>query len=237
MMQKLGAEFLGTFVFVFVGVAAAVLAAPSVLGIALAFGLAATAMIYAVGCKSGGHFNPAVTLAMAVNGRCCWGKVIPYIITQVLGGLAGAGLVYLIASGKGDVTSLAANGWGEGMGGFGKNTAMLTEIVLTAIFVFIVLGVSKNMNGKSVAPLIVGLALAMLILVGSKVTGGSLNPARSTGSAVIMGGKAYDQLWLFWVAPLLGALVGGYLFKWTCGCCNSESSCTTSAPKKDGCCH
>ncbi len=232
MMQKLGAEFLGTFVFLFIGLGAAVLGNPGALGVALAFGLGATAMIYAVGSLSGGHFNPAVTLAMAINGRFCWGSVLPYMIAQVMGGIAAAGLLHIIGSGAHEaITNLSANGWGEhSAGGYGQHTAMIAEVAATAMFVMIVLGVSKSAKAANVGPMVVGLALGMLILVMGNVTGGSLNPARSMGPAVMMGGAAWEQLWLFWVAPLLGAIVGAYLFKWAicCGTCSDGGhSCSS----------
>lgn len=232
MMQKLGAEFLGTFVFLFIGLGSVVLASPGALGVAFAFGLGAMAMIYAVGSISGGHFNPAVTLAMAVNGRFCWRSVLPYMIAQVLGGIAAAGLLHVIGGGAGEaITNMAPNGFGEhSAGGYGQDMAMIAEVAATAMFVMIVLGVSKSAKAANVGPMVVGLALAMLILVMSNVTGGSLNPARSMGPAVIMGGWAWDQLWLFWVAPLLGAIVGAYLYKWAicCGTCSEGgSSCST----------
>ncbi len=228
MMHKLGAEFFGTLVFVFAGCATAVIGGAGLLSVALAFGLGAMAMIYAVGSISGGHFNPAVTLAMAINGRFCWTKVIPYVIAQVLGGLAAAGLLHLILNGAGEATTaLGANGFGEhSAGGFSKDAAMLTEVVVTAMFVMIVLGISKSVKAANVGPMVTGLALAVMILVAGNVTGGSLNPARSTGPAVLMGGWAMDQLWVFWVAPLVGAVVGAFLYKWAlcCGICSTTSN-------------
>lgn len=231
MMQKLGAEFIGTFVFLFIGLGAVVLGNVGALGVALAFGLGATAMIYAVGSKSGGHFNPAVTLGMAISGRFCWGSVLPYMIAQVLGAVAAAGLLHIIGGGASEaITNMGATGFGEhSAGGYGQNMAMITEVALTAMFMIIVLGVSKSTTAMNVGPMVVGLALGMLIMVGGNVTGGSLNPARSMGPALIMGGWAWNQLWLFWVAPLLGSVVGSYLYKWAicCGTCTSGGSCAT----------
>ncbi len=230
-MQKLGAEFLGTFVLVFVGCGAAVLSNPGALGVALAFGIAAAAMIYAVGSKSGGHFNPAVTLAMAINCRFCWKSVLPYIIAQVLGAMAAAGMLSIIGGGASEaITNLGANGFGEhSIGGYGQDIALLTEVVVTGLFVMIVLGISKNPIAGGVGPMATGLALAALIMVVYNVTGGSLNPARSMGPAVAMGGWAWDQVWLFWVGPLLGSVAGAYLYKWAicCGTCTTGGTCGT----------
>lgn len=229
MMQKLGAEFIGTFVLVFVGCGAAVIGGAGLLGTALAFGLAAAAMIYAVGGKSGGHFNPAVSIAMAINGRFCWKCVLPYIIAQVLGAMGAAGMLHIIGGGASEaITNLGANGFGtNSIGGYGQNTALLAEVIVTALFVMMVLGISKGKN--MVGPLATGLGLAALIMVAYNITGGSLNPARSMGPAVVMGGDAFDQLWVFWVGPLLGAVVGAYLYKWAicCGTCTEGGSCST----------
>lgn len=235
MMQKLGAEFIGTFMLVFCGCGAAVLGAPGLLGVALAFGIAVIAMAYAVGHISGGHFNPAVTVAAAINGRMNCKEVFPYIIAQVLGAIAAAFILSTIASGKEgyDVAKdmLAATGFGEhSPGGYGQNIAIMTEIIVTALFVMVILGSTSSSAPTSFAPIAIGLSLTVLILVAGNVTNASLNPARSMGPAVIAGGWAWKQVWLFWVAPLIGAVVGGYLYKWAmcCGTCSTESCCSKS---------
>lgn len=234
MMQKLGAEFIGTFMLVFCGCGAAVLGAPGLLGVALAFGIAVIAMAYAVGHVSGGHFNPAVTVAMAINCRMNCKEVAPYIIAQVLGGIAGAFVLSVIASGHDgyDVAKdmLAANGFGDhSPAGYSQNIAMITEIVVTALFVMVILGSTSTKSiSAGHAPLAIGLALTAFILVAGNVTNASLNPARSMGPAVIAGGWAWKQVWLFWVAPLIGAVIGGYLHKWSmcCGTCSTGACCT-----------
>jgi aquaporin Z len=231
MMQKLGAEFLGTFTLVFVGLGAAIIGDAGILGVALAFGMAVTVMAYAIGHISGGHYNPAVTIGLAVNCRFSWKEVIPYILAQTLGALAGVAVLSLIASGKagGYDGMFGANGFGEhSPGGYGRDAAMLTEILVTALFVIVVLGATSSKAISSFAPLAIGIALFILHLVAINVTNASINPARSTGAALIAGGWAGKQLWLFWVAPILGAVLGGYLYKWAicCGSCGT-SSCAT----------
>lgn len=234
MMQKLGAEFIGTFMLVFCGCGAAILGAPGLLGVAFAFGLSVIAMAYAVGHISGGHFNPAVTVAMAVNGRMSCKEVVPYIIAQTIGAIAAAFVLSMIASGKAgyDVSKdmLAANGFGaHSPGGYGQNIAILTEIVVTALFAMVILGsTSSKSTTTGHAPLAIGLSLAVLIMVAGSITNASLNPARSMGPALIAGGWALEQVWLFWVAPLIGAVIGGYLHKWStcCGTCSTESCCS-----------
>ena len=214
MMQKLGAEFIGTFVLVLCACGAGVLGQVGLLGGALATGLGVLAMIYAVGHISGGHFNPAVTIAAAINCRTSCKEAVPYIIAQVLGGIAAAFVLSTIAS---DVAGysvskamLGATGFGEhSPGGYSQNIVILAEIVATALFVIIILGATSPNGAGGHAPLAIGLALAALLIVVGNVSGGSLNPARSMGPAVIAGGWALNQVWLFWVAPVIGAVIGG----------------------------
>lgn len=222
MIPKLSAEFVGTFVLVLGGCGSAVLAAgfPTVgigfLGVALAFGLSVLVMAYAVGSISGGHFNPAVTLGLTVAGRFPAKDVLPYWVAQVLGGLAGAGVLYLIAS---NVTGFlpggfASNGY-EALspGGYGMQAALITEIVLTAIFVIVILGATSAKAPGGFAPIAIGLSLTLIHLVSIPVTNTSVNPARSTAAAVFAQTGALGQLWLFWVAPLVGAAVGAIIWR------------------------
>lgn len=223
MMQKLGAEFVGTFALVFCGVGAAMLggAGMGMVGVALAFGLTLTIMAYAIGNISGCHVNPAVTIGMVVTKRMEINEAFSYIIAQVLGGVAGVGVLYLIASGKAgfDMGSFGANGFGEhSPGGFSQQSAFIAEVVMTGLFVFVVLSVTSG-DHHVIAPLAVGLALVVGHLVLLNVTNGSLNPARSTASAVMAKGWAMDQLWMFWVAPVIGGILGGAFRNWMC-CCN-----------------
>jgi aquaporin Z len=227
MQKKLAAEFFGTFWLVLGGCGSAVLAAafPNVgiglLGVAFAFGLTVLTMAYAVGSISGGHFNPAVSLGLATAGRFAWASVIPYIIAQVIGAIVAAGVLYLIASGKAGFTidlaapgAFAANGYGEhSPGGYSFMAAIICEIVMTGFFLIIILGAT----GKSVPPgfaaIAIGLALTLIHLISIPVTNTSVNPARSTGPALFVGGWALQQLWLFWVAPLIGGALGGLVYK------------------------
>ena len=219
MSRRLGAEFFGTFWLVLGGCGSAVLAAAfpqlgiGFLGVALAFGLTVVTMAYGVGHISGAHFNPAVTVGLAVGGRFPAGQVIPYIITQVIGGIAAAAVLYLIASGKPGFDlagGLAANGYGaHSPGGYSLTSGLVTEIVLTFMFLFIILGATDPRAPQGFAPLAIGLGLTLIHLISIPVTNTSVNPARSTGPALIVGGWALAQLWLFWVAPLLGASIAG----------------------------
>ena len=218
--KKLGAEFLGTFWLVLGGCGSAVLAAafPNVgiglLGVALAFGLTVVTMAYAVGHISGGHFNPAVTLGLVAAGRVKPADAAGYIVVQVLGAIAAAGVLVLIASGKGgfDVAAsgLAANGYGvHSPGGYTLAASLVTEFVMTFFFLIVILGATSRRAPAGFAPLAVGLALTLIHLVSIPVTNTSVNPARSTGPAIFVGGWALAQLWLFWVAPIAGAMVAG----------------------------
>lgn len=220
-MKKLAAEFIGTFWLVLGGCGSAVLAAgvPDVgigfLGVSLAFGLTVLTMAYAVGGISGGHFNPAVSVGLATAGRFSWGQVGPYIAAQLAGGIVGALVLYLIASGKADFTTaagFASNGYGEhSPGGYSMFAALITEVVLTALFILIILRVTGRSVPAGFAPIAIGLALTLIHLISIPVTNTSVNPARSTAVALFQGGWALQQLWLFWLAPIVGGVLGGVL--------------------------
>ncbi len=222
--NKLAAEFLGTFWLVFGGCGSAVLAAafPEVgiglVGVSLAFGLTVVTMVYAVGQISGGHFNPAVTLGLLAGGRVKAGDVAPYIVAQVVGAVLAAWLLSVIASGNGTdaiAGGLAANGFGEhSPGGYSLSAALLTEVLMTFFFLLIILGSTDERSPAAMAPLAIGLALTLIHLVSIPVTNTSVNPARSTGPALLVGGWALQQLWLFWVAPIAGAVLAGGLWRW-----------------------
>jgi len=217
--QKMAAEFLGTLWLVFGGCGSAVLAAafPQVgiglLGVAFAFGLSVLTMAYAVGHVSGGHFNPAVTVGVFAGGRIPAKNILPYIVAQLAGGIVGAGILFLIASGKAgfDVSSgFASNGYAEhSPGGYTLIAALITEVVMTFFFLIVILGSTDERAPKGMAPIAIGLALTLIHLVSIPVTNTSVNPARSTGPALFVGGWAIKQLWLFWLAPIAGALLGG----------------------------
>jgi len=219
MSKRLFAEFFGTFWLVLGGCGSAVLAAafPTLgigfLGVALAFGMTVLTMAYAVGYISGAHFNPAVTVGCFAAGRFPARDVVPYIVVQVLGGIAAGGVLLIIASGKPgfDVAlGFATNGYGEhSPGGFSLGAAVVTEFALTAFFLVVILGVTHKRAPVGFAPLAIGMALTLIHLISIPVTNTSVNPARSTGVAVFQGGWALSQLWLFWVVPLLGGIVGG----------------------------
>jgi aquaporin Z len=221
-MHKLAAEALGTFWLVFGGCGSAVLAAAfpelgiGFMGVALAFGLTVLTMVYAVGYISGGHFNPAVSLGLAVGGRFSWGELVPYWIAQVVGGLVAALVLYAIASGKADWTAggFASNGYGANSpGGYGLFACFLIEVVLTAGFILVILGSTSPKAPAGFAGVAIGLALTLIHLVSIPVTNTSVNPARSTAVAFFAETGAAGQLWLFWVAPLIGAAIGGVIWK------------------------
>jgi aquaporin Z len=220
MSRRLIAEFLGTFWLVLGGCGSAVLAAAfpelgiGFLGVALAFGLTVVTMAYAVGSISGAHFNPAISVGVCVAGRLATRDLLPYIVAQVLGGIVAAAVLYVIASGKADFSTaggFAANGYGEhSPGGYGLGAALVGEIVFTFMFVLIILRVTSPDAPAGFAPLAIGLTLTLIHLCMIPVTNTSVNPARSTGPALFVGGWALAQLWLFWVAPIIGgALAGG----------------------------
>ncbi len=216
---RLGAEFIGTFWLVFGGCGSAVLAAAypelgiGFVGVALAFGLSVLTMAYAVGHVSGGHFNPAVTLGLYAAGRVPVGDVLPYWLAQVAGATAAAAVLVVVASGQADFTladGFAANGYGaHSPAGYTLTAGFTVEVVLTAFFLIVILGATSEGAPKSFAPIAIGLALTLIHLVSIPVTNTSVNPARSTSQAIFAGDWALAQLWLFWVAPLLGALLVG----------------------------
>lgn len=217
------AEFMGTFWLVFGGCGSAVLAAsyPSLgigfAGVALAFGLTVLTMAYAIGHVSGCHLNPAVSVGLASGGRFPSKEVIPYVLAQVLGACAGAGTLFVIASGKADFSmtgGFASNGYGvHSPGGYSLLSCLLAEIVLTAFFLLVIMGATDKRAPKALAPIAIGLALTLIHLVGIPITNTSVNPARSTGPAIFLGGWAIQQLWLFWLAPLVGGLIGGLVYR------------------------
>ena len=222
-MKAYGAEFLGTFWLVLGGCGSAVLAAtfPQVgiglLGVSLAFGLTVLTMAYAVGHISGGHFNPAVSIGLWAGGRLQAKQLPPYIAAQVMGGLAAGGVLYLIASGQADFDAsagFASNGYGEhSPGGYSLLAAAISEVVMTAFFLLIILGATSKRAPGGFAPIPIGLTLTLIHLISIPVTNTSVNPARSTGVALYAGGWAIDQLWLFWVAPIIGAVLGALIYR------------------------
>ncbi len=223
MTRRVVAEFFGTFWLVLGGCGAAVLAAgfPSLgigfLGVAFAFGLTVLTMAYAVGHISGGHFNPAVTIGLWSAGRCASRHVIPYIVAQVIGAIVAAVVLWLIASGKpGWVAGgFAANGYGDlSPGKYGLGSCFLSEVVMTFFFLFIIIGTTSKGAAVGFAGIPIGLALTLIHLVSIPVTNTSVNPARSTGPALFAGGEYIAQLWLFWLAPIIGAVIAGLLTRW-----------------------
>ena len=222
-MQKYGAEFVGTFWLVLGGCGSAVLAAsfPNVgiglLGVSLAFGLTVLTMAFAIGHISGCHLNPAVSVGLWVGGRFPAKDLLPYIVAQVLGAISAGGVLYLIASGKAgfDLSAgFASNGYGaHSPGGYGFPAALVTEVVMTAMFLFVILGATDERAPKGLAPIGIGLCLTLIHLISIPVTNTSVNPARSTGVAVFVGGWALSQLWLFWVAPVIGGTLGASLYR------------------------
>ena len=222
--RRLSAEALGTFWLVFGGCGSAALSAafPQVgiglLGVSLAFGLTVLTMAYAVGHVSGAHFNPAVTVGLWAGGRFPGRDIAPYVIAQVAGAIVAAYLLYVIASGSADfdlaAKGLAQNGFGEGSPGkYSLGAALTIEIVLTAGFLIVILGSTDGRAPVGFAPIAIGLALTLIHLISIPVTNTSVNPARSTGPALVVGGLALQQLWLFWLAPLVGGLIGGALHR------------------------
>jgi aquaporin Z len=224
MSKRLVAEFIGTFWLVLGGCGSAVLAAafPTLgigfLGVALAFGLTVLTMAFAIGHISGCHLNPAVSVGLVAGGRFPIGELPHYIGAQLLGGIAGAGVLYVIASGHAgfDVSAgFAANGYGShSPGGYALGACLVSEIVFTCMFLLIILGSTDERAPKALAPIAIGLALTLIHLISIPVTNTSVNPARSTGPALFVGGWAIGQLWLFWVAPLIGAVLAGGVYRW-----------------------
>lgn len=222
-MKKLFAEFFGTFWLVFGGCGSAIFAAgfPNLgigfVGVSLAFGLTVLTMAYAVGHISGGHFNPAVSLGLWAGGKFEAKNLLSYILAQLAGGIAAAAILYLILSGKSDfvdVGGFAANGYGElSPGGFSMTSALIAEFVLTAFFLLIILGSTNARAPKGFAPIAIGLALTLIHLISIPITNTSVNPARSTSQALFATGDFMGQLWLFWLAPIAGAIVAGLIQK------------------------
>ena len=222
--QKLIAEAIGTFWLTLAGCGSAVIASgfPQVgiglLGVSLAFGLSVVTMAYAIGHISGCHLNPAVTVGLAAGGRFPAGDVLPYVAAQVVGAIAGAAVLFVIASGASDFSlakGFAANGYGDhSPGKYGLGSALTAEVVLTMMFLFVIMGATHGKAPAGFAPLAIGLMLTLIHLISIPVTNTSVNPARSTGPALFVGGWALAQLWLFWVAPLVGGAIGGVLYRW-----------------------
>ena len=222
--RKYVAEAIGTFWLTFGGCGSAVLAAtfPEVgiglLGVSFAFGLTVLTMAYAIGHVSGCHLNPAVTVGLTAGGRFPAAQVAPYVIAQVIGAIVGAAVLYVIASGAPDFSvagGFAANGYAEhSPGKYGLGAAMVCEFVLTMMFLFVIMGATHGKAPIGFAPIAIGLCLTLVHLIGIPVTNVSVNPARSTGPALFVGGWAVAQLWLFWLAPLVGGALGGLLYRW-----------------------
>jgi aquaporin Z len=224
MSKRLAAEFIGTLWLVLGGCGSAVLAASfpglgiGFAGVALAFGLTVLTMAFAIGHVSGCHLNPAVSVGLCAGGRFPAKDLLPYIIAQVLGGIAGAAILYVIASGHAGfdlAAGFASNGYGEhSPGGYSLAAALVTEIVMTFFFLFVIMGATHGSAPTGFAPIAIGLCLTLIHLISIPVTNTSVNPARSTGPALIHGGWALSQLWLFWVAPLIGGALGGIVYRW-----------------------
>ncbi|MBW3529323.1 MULTISPECIES: aquaporin Z [Shewanella] len=224
MSQKMAAEFLGTLWLVLGGCGSAVLAAafPEVgiglLGVALAFGLTVLTMAFAIGHISGCHLNPAVSFGLWAGGRFPAAELLPYIVAQVAGGIVGAGILYLIASGQEGFSlagGFASNGFGEhSPGGYSMLSVMICEIVMTLFFLIIILGATDERAPKGFAPIAIGLGLTLIHLISIPVSNTSVNPARSTGPALFVGDWAVSQLWLFWVAPIVGAILAGFIYRY-----------------------
>jgi len=226
MTKKLAAEAFGTFWLTFGGCGSAVLAAAfggtdsnlgiGLLGVALAFGLTVLTMAFAIGHISGCHLNPAVTLGLVSGGRHPAKEALPYILAQVVGAVLAAGVLYVIATGKAgaEIGGFASNGYGEhSPGGYGLVAALVTEVVLTMFFLIVIMGATDSRAPAGFAPVAIGLCLTLIHLISIPVTNTSVNPARSTGPALFVGGWALQQLWLFWVAPIVGGVAGGVLYK------------------------
>jgi aquaporin Z len=227
MTQKLGAEFLGTFWLVLGGCGSVVLAAAfpdlgiGFLGVALAFGLTLLTMAFAIGHISGCHINPAVSIGLWAGGRFSSKELVPYIVAQVLGGICAGAVLYFIASGKAgfDVSAgFASNGYGaHSPGGYSLGAALVTEVVMTFMFLLVIHGATDKRAPQGFAPIAIGLCLTLIHLISIPVTNTSVNPARSTGVALFVGGWAVQQLWLFWVAPIIGGVLGGLVYRWLGG--------------------
>jgi len=236
--NRLYAEFIGTAWLVLGGCGSAVLAAAfpqlgiGFAGVAFAFGLTVLTMAAALGPVSGGHFNPAVTVGLAIGGRLPARDVVPYIIAQVLGGIAGAAILYIIATGKAgaEIGSFATNGYGDrSPGKYGLAAALVCEIVMTFGFVTVILGATEKRAPAAAAPLAIGLALTLIHLVSIPVTNTSVNPARSTAPALFVGADALGQLWLFWLAPIVGAILAGLAYRLVAEAVDARTTATAAA--------
>ena len=227
MSKKLGAEFIGTFWLVLGGCGSVVLAAAfpdlgiGFLGVALAFGLTLLTMAFTIGHISGCHINPAVSIGLWAGGRFSSKELVPYIVAQVLGGLCAGAVLYFIASGKAgfDVAAgFASNGYGaHSPGGYSLGAAFVTEVVMTFMFLLVIHGATDKRAPQGFAPIAIGLCLTLIHLISIPVTNTSVNPARSTGVALFVGGWAIQQLWLFWIAPIIGGVLGGLVYRWLGG--------------------
>jgi len=233
--RRLGAEFIGTFWLVLGGCGTAVLAAAfpqlgvAFVGVALAFGITLLTMAYAIGHISGCHINPAVTVGLAAGGRFPARDVIPYIVVQVLGGILAAWVLYVIASGKPefDLGRFATNGYGEySPGKYSLLSCIVCEITMTAVFLFVIMGATDKRVPQGFAPIPIGLVLTLIHLISIPVTNTSVNPARSTGPALFVGSSALSQLWLFWLAPIVGGVIGALIYLWV----GSEEPIAAVAP-------
>jgi len=222
-MKKLAAEYIGTLWLVLGGCGSAVLAASypelgiGFVGVSLAFGLTVLTMVYAIGHISGCHLNPAVSVGLWIGGRFDKKELLPYIAAQVLGGLAGAAILYVIASGKPgfELGGFAANGYGEhSPGGYSMTAALVVEVVMTFMFLIVILGATHSKAPKGLAGIAIGLCLTLIHLISIPVTNTSVNPARSTSQAIFVGDWALGQLWLFWLAPVVGAIIAGLVYKY-----------------------
>lgn len=232
-MKAYCAEFIGTFWLVFAGCGSAVLAAGvpvlgiGYLGVSLAFGLAVLTMAYTLGHVSGGHFNPAVSIGLWAGGKFPAGQLPPYICAQVCGAVVAAAVLYVVATGRANfavVDGFASNGFGaHSPGGYSMMAALLVELTLSAVFLFVILGVGHHQNSDVTAPIAIGTALVLIHLISIPVTNTSVNPARSTGVALIQGGWALEQLWLFWLAPIAGAVLGALGYRLCCGVVRAEA--------------
>ena len=238
-MKKYAAEFIGTFSLVLFGCGSAVIAGISgtgpsgigLLGIAIAFGFAVVAMVYAIGGISGCHINPAVTIGVLTAGKMTWQDAVGYIVAQCLGAIVAAAVLYLIVSGRPGFTmgeyALGSNGWGEGYnGGYSILSALVIEAVMTFLFIFVILGTTSKFGNGAMAGLAIGVTLMLIHLVTIPVTGTLVNPARSLGPAIFAGGKALSQLWLFFVAPIIGAIIAALV--WRFGFDNEKQDFTKS---------
>ena len=249
MGRKLGAEFLGTLWLVLGGCGSAVLAATFLTdagfpagigfaGVSLAFGLTVLTGAYAFGHVSGGHFNPAVTLGLLAGGKHDASEVVPYIVAQVLGAIAGAGILFIVANGvdgfeivSGEAGAFATNGFGDlSPGWYGLLAALVIEVVLTAGFLMVILGATRKGLPAGFAPIAIGLALTLIHLISIPVTNTSVNPARSTGPALFVGGENLTQLWLFWLAPIVGGVIGGLAYRYILEPADPEREAEAAAP-------